>query len=92
MTDRGECRHFVLLLARSGPDPDPRVLTPSHFFSNCPSYGPGTEKGLETELTGWMLGGKSPGAMGLEHESGDLTVEGFINTYSGIQQNGWDAR
>ncbi|KAG0662256.1 hypothetical protein C6P46_003442 [Rhodotorula mucilaginosa] len=59
---------------------------------NCPSYGPGTEKGLETELTGWMLGGKSPGAMGLEHESGDLTVEGFINTYAGLQQNGWDAR
>ena len=67
------------------------VLTPP-CSSNCPSYGPGTEKGLETELTGWMLGGKSPGPMGLEHESGDLTVEGFINTYAGLQQNGWDAR
>jgi hypothetical protein len=77
---------FCFLLARSS------SLTPPEFSSNCPSYGPGTEKGLETELTGWMLGGKSPGAMGLEHESGDLTVEGFINTYAGLQQNGWDAR
>ncbi|GAA5979032.1 hypothetical protein JCM10908_002781 [Rhodotorula pacifica] len=59
---------------------------------NCPSYGPGTEGGLESELTGWMVGGKSPGPMGLEHESGDLTVAGFINTYPGLKQNGWDAR
>ncbi|GAA5860447.1 hypothetical protein JCM3774_000424 [Rhodotorula dairenensis] len=59
---------------------------------NCPSYGPGTEGGLEAELTGWMVGGKSPGPMGLEHETGELTVGGFINTYPGLAEHGWDAR
>ncbi|GAA6064774.1 hypothetical protein JCM10212_006323 [Sporobolomyces blumeae] len=58
----------------------------------CPGYGPGTLAGLEAELTSWQTGSKSPGVIGLEHESGPNTVNGFINTYAGIKKNGWDAR
>ncbi|BGP22101.1 hypothetical protein JCM10295v2_000979 [Rhodotorula toruloides] len=58
----------------------------------CPSYGPQSQADLESKLRGWMVGRKSPGSCGLEHESGDKTVGAFINTYPGIKQHGWDAR
>ncbi|GAA5983273.1 hypothetical protein JCM5350_005864 [Sporobolomyces pararoseus] len=58
----------------------------------CPGYGPGNLAGLEAELKKWQTGAKSPGVIGLEHESGPNTVAGFVNTFSGIKQNGWDAR
>ncbi|BGP22104.1 chitin deacetylase, carbohydrate esterase family 4 protein [Rhodotorula toruloides] len=58
----------------------------------CPSYGPQSQADLESELRGWMVGSKSPGSCGLEHESGDKTVGAFIHTYPGIKQHGWDAR
>ncbi|GAA5908722.1 uncharacterized protein JCM6883_004151 [Sporobolomyces salmoneus] len=58
----------------------------------CPGYGPETLAGLEAELTKWQTGSKSPGVIGLEHESGPDTVAGFMNTFSGIKSNGWDAR
>ncbi|GAA5967823.1 hypothetical protein JCM3765_001893 [Sporobolomyces pararoseus] len=58
----------------------------------CPGYGPGNLAGLEAELRKWQTGPKSPGVIGLEHESGPNTVAGFVNTFSGIKQNGWDAR
>ncbi|BGP53213.1 hypothetical protein JCM8202_002770 [Rhodotorula sphaerocarpa] len=58
----------------------------------CPSYGPQSLSDLENELKKWQTGAKSPGCSGLEHESGEDTVAGFINTYAGIKENGWDAR
>ncbi|GAA6020136.1 hypothetical protein JCM11491_005539 [Sporobolomyces phaffii] len=58
----------------------------------CPGYGPGNLAGLQAELTKWQTGPKSPGVIGLEHESGPDTVAGFVNTFSGIKSNGWDAR
>ncbi|GAA5924808.1 uncharacterized protein JCM15063_005739 [Sporobolomyces koalae] len=58
----------------------------------CPGYGPGTLAGLEAELKKWQTGPKSPGVIGLEHESGPNPVAGFVNTFSGIKSNGWDAR
>lgn len=59
---------------------------------SCPGYGPGNLAGLEAELTKWQTGAKSPGVIGLEHESGPGPVSGFVNTYAGIKSNGWDAR
>ncbi|BGP37173.1 hypothetical protein JCM10450v2_001079 [Rhodotorula kratochvilovae] len=60
--------------------------------ASCAQYGLKNQADLEAELRGWMVGGKSPGPMGLEHESGAHTVGGFINTFSGLKDHGWDAR
>lgn len=58
----------------------------------CPDYGPGTLAGLEAEYTKFHSSDKSPGIITLNHESGPLPVQGFVNTYAGIKSNGWDAR
>ncbi|GAA5902828.1 hypothetical protein JCM8208_006486 [Rhodotorula glutinis] len=60
--------------------------------SACAAYGLSGASDLEAELRGWQTGAKSPGCIGLEHETGSLIVNAFIATYPGIKQHGWDAR
>ncbi|KPV76835.1 carbohydrate esterase family 4 protein [Rhodotorula graminis WP1] len=60
--------------------------------SACAAYGLSGASDLEAELRGWQTGAKSPGCIGLEHETGSLIVNAFISTYPGIKQHGWDAR
>ncbi|KAF8165345.1 hypothetical protein B0H34DRAFT_793744 [Crassisporium funariophilum] len=42
-----------------------------------------------TSLQGWLTGPKIPGLMILEHETSDVTVDGFISAYPLIKANGW---
>ncbi|TNY23989.1 hypothetical protein DMC30DRAFT_371950 [Rhodotorula diobovata] len=60
--------------------------------SACAQYGLQNQADLEKELRGWQSGPKSPGCLGLEHETGSLIVNAFIDTYPGIKQHEWDAR
>ncbi|BGP29311.1 hypothetical protein JCM10296v2_001050 [Rhodotorula toruloides] len=60
--------------------------------SSCGSYGPKSIDDLENELRSWAVGGVSPGIIGLEHELTSKSVGGFVNTYAGLKQHGWDAR
>ncbi|GAA5973755.1 hypothetical protein JCM11641_005118 [Rhodosporidiobolus odoratus] len=59
--------------------------------SSCVGQGPASQQDLEGEVRGWQAGSKSPGVLGLEHELTSHSVAGFINTFPGIKQHGWDA-
>ncbi|KAF8972223.1 hypothetical protein BDZ97DRAFT_1752812 [Flammula alnicola] len=45
---------------------------------------------IESAMTGFLASPKHPGLIILEHELTDVTVNGFIQAYPMIQQNGWN--
>ncbi|CAA7259763.1 unnamed protein product [Cyclocybe aegerita] len=45
---------------------------------------------IQASMTGFLASPKSPGLMILEHESKDITVAGFIQSYPMIASNGWN--
>ena len=56
------------------------------------STPPGTSLDkIQSDMTQWLTGPKSPGLIILEHELTNDTVQAFINAYPLIAQNGWKA-
>lgn len=45
---------------------------------------------IEAAMTGFLASPKSPGLIILEHELTDVTVDGFIQAFPMIKQNGWN--
>ncbi|KAF9057577.1 hypothetical protein BJ165DRAFT_45227 [Panaeolus papilionaceus] len=56
--------------------------TDTHDWEGIPSL-------IQTHMNQWLTGPKSPGLIVLEHETSDITVDGFINAYQTIVSNGW---
>jgi chitin deacetylase len=52
--------------------------------------GTSTVAKAEGSLKKWITGSKSPGAIILEHELADTTVQVFMDSYPLIKQNGWN--
>ncbi|KIJ57012.1 carbohydrate esterase family 4 protein [Sphaerobolus stellatus SS14] len=51
--------------------------------------GKTTVPAVESSISGWYAGAKSPGLIILEHELTNDTSGAFINTFPGIAENGW---
>ncbi|KAK4684056.1 chitin deacetylase, partial [Tremellales sp. Uapishka_1] len=48
-----------------------------------------TLSSVESTMTGWLTGNKTPGLVVLEHELNDNTVGVFMNEYPIMKSNGW---
>ncbi|KAF5361427.1 hypothetical protein D9758_006124 [Tetrapyrgos nigripes] len=48
-----------------------------------------TLQATQDKMTQWTTGPKEPGLIVLNHETSDLSVQSFINTYPLIKSNGW---